>query len=209
VDAPQLADAFPSNDRKGGIMIRSISIFAIMLLPLCVAAQDAGSRHDEGGTTGSNGVKQHVIIQLNKTVPGKDSAFIQLDLGDHRYSSVKPDLLIKERPIILMVLGSVPAIEGKSDARGRIVAAQYVAKLVKNGGGIQIMFRKATLTNLLSDLSGKGEHAQLTITISDNHPPAPTAPAPAAETRHAHSLFSKEFELDIKENGRVLKAKGG
>lgn len=179
-----------------------VAIFAIGM----ARAEETERAHNEAGNIGPNGVKQRVAIRINKTKSGADMASFLLDLGDHRYDSVKSATLIEQRPAVLITIGSMPTMQGLANNKGRI-DTPFKAKLVNRGAGIKIDMRKSTLSALLSNLSGKGDHAFLTITIQDNHAPSGTA-AQQAEPRHAHSLFSKEFEVDIKENEKVLIAKG-
>ena len=134
-----------------------------------------------------------------------------MDLGDHKYDSAKPEALIKNRPVIKVTLGSHPTMSGLCNEKGQIIGDQFKAKLVNNGAGMKITVKKATLTALLSNLSGKGEHGFLTVTIQDDHAPATAAASTAeapADSRHAKSLYSKEFEMDVQENEKTLVAKG-
>jgi hypothetical protein len=163
------------------------------------------SRHNESGSIGPNGVKQIVAFKINKLQVGKDTGYIQVDLGEHRYDSAKPARLITDRPVITVTIGSVPAMTGTADARGKIVSAQFTGKLINNGAGLRIQIKKGTLTNLLSDFAGGTGHGTLTITIQDNHAPSTTA----AQTRHATALFTATFEMDIEENEKKLIARGG
>lgn len=180
----------------------------VAVMALSVGAEDASARHggiDHGAGVGPNGVKERVAIRLNKAKTGADAASIQIDLGDQKYDSVKSTVLTKDRPTIIVALGSVATMTGLSNEKGVIEAPEFKAKLVSKGAGMKIDIKKGTLTNLLSDLSGKGEHATITLTIMDDHAPATTAAATAG--RHAHTIFTKVFELEIKENDKSLIAK--
>jgi hypothetical protein len=178
------------------------------------------SRHNESGTVGPNGVKQHIALKIAKDgTLLKDSGLIQVDLGEHKYPSVKPDALVNPaavdattgasiyRPRIILTLGTTVVLNGQSDAKGKIVGDFFTGKLINNGAGIKIQIKKATLSALLSGLSGVGEHGLLAVKIEDNHPEAPAASA-AAAPRHAGAIFDATFEVDVDENTKKLTAKG-
>jgi len=193
------------------IVVVSANVFA--------ASLGVSGRHNETGTVGPNGVKQHIALMIAKDgTIGKDSGLVQVDLGDHRYPSIKPDALCNPeavdattgasiyRPRIILTLGSAAPLTGQSDSKGRITG-DFTGKLMNKGAGIKITLKKATLAGLLSDLSGKGEHGLLTISVKDNHPAAPAASS-AAAPRHEGELFEATFELDVSENTKKLTAKG-
>jgi hypothetical protein len=180
-------------------------ISAVICFSVLAQESEAASRHNEGGSVGPNGVKQSIAIKINKLQPGKDIAYIQVDLGEHRYDSAKPEALITTRPVILVTIGSVPTMIGVADKKARIISEQFTGKLVNNGAGLRIQIKKGALTNLLSDFSGHAGHGTLTITIQDNHAPSTTA----AQARHSQALFSAAFEIDIVESTKFLIARGG
>lgn len=176
------------------------------------------SRHNESGTVGPNGVKQHIALKIAKDgTLLKDSGLIQVDLGDHKYPSTQPDALVNPaavdatgastyRPRIILTLGTVLTLTGQSDEKGKITG-DFTGKLINKGAGIKIQIKKATLAALLSGLSGGGEHGLLAVKIEDNHPAAPAASA-AAAPRHAGSIFEATIEVDVSENTKKLTAKG-
>lgn len=178
-------------------------VVAAMFIAISANSQESASRHNAGGSLGPNGVKQRVAIKINKTKTGTDAASIQIDLGEHKYDSTKSAAL-QDRPQILITIGSLPTMTGLANEKGKIESESFKAKLINNGAGMKIDLRKADLSALLSDISGKGEHVFLTITVQDNHAPAPAA----AQSRHANSLYTKEFELDVQESEKALKANG-
>lgn len=196
-------------------MVRHLITVFVLVAVSTACAEEATSRHNEAGNTGANGVKEYVALKINKLTGGKDTAIIQVDLGDHKYESVKPEELIKNRPVIKVTMGSHPTMTGICNDKGQIIGEQFKAKLVNSGAGMKITVKKATLTALLSDISGKGTHGFLTVTIQDEHSPSIAAAStststaePAADSRHARSIYSKEFEVDVKENEKSLVAKG-
>ena len=188
------------------------SVLAVRMLAMSLNAADVESRHNAGGTIGPNGVRQRVAIKINKTATGKDAAAIQLDLGDHKYPSTKPEAWtnptptvesgIKYRPQIILTLGSTVVLKAISDSKGKL-SGDFKGKLINKGGGIKIDVKKGSLGTLLSELSGKGEHVLLNVKIEDDHAPS-TTPA----SRHAHSLFELQMEIDIQENEKTLTGKG-
>jgi len=185
-----------------------------------VFALGVANRHSEGGNVGPNGVKQRVTFKIAKDGSlNKDAASIQVDLGDHKYTSVKPEAWInptpdaasgiKYRPTVIITIGAMPRLIAKSDSKGRL-SGDFTGKLINKGGGLKLDIKKGTLAALLSELSGKGPHALLFIKLQDDHdPPAPLShEARDVDSRHAHSLFELMFDMDISENTKKLTAKG-
>lgn len=191
-------------------MFRTLMIALFISATTQAVALDAIPRHGQSGTFGPNGVNQRVAIKINKVKIGKDLAIIQVDLGDKKYDSVKSKVLITEYPVIGITIGSLPTLQGTANEKGQIIGEQFRAKLVANGAGMSIQIKKATLTALLSNLSGQGEHVNLTITITDDS--LPGSPALSRDSkavpRLGGTLYTKEFELDIKESDKILIAQG-
>ena len=195
------------------------AVIAMVSVNVFAASFGVASRHNESGTVGPNGVKQHIALKIAKDgTVGKDAALFQVDFGEHKYPSVKPDALCNPnavdattgastyRPRLILTLGSMAPLTAQSDSKGRITG-DFSAKLINKGAGIKITLKKAALAALLSDLSGKGEHGLFTLTIKDNHPAAPATPS-AASPRHEGELFEATFEVDVSENTKKLTAKG-
>jgi hypothetical protein len=188
------------------------SVLAVMLMAMSLNAADAVSRHSGEGSIGPNGVRQRVAIKINKTATGKDAAAIQLDLGDHKYPSTKPEAWInptptvesgiKYRPQIILTLGTTVVLKAVSDSKGKL-SGDFKGKLINKGAGLKIDVKKGSLGTLLSELSGKGEHLTLFVKIQDDH-----APAVTPESRHASALFELLMEVDVQENAKTLTAKG-
>lgn len=190
-----------------------ICVWALSTMLVMNAALAAGvaSRHNESGTVGPNGVKQHIALKIMKDgTVGKDSGFLQLDLGEHKYPSTKPEALMNPpavdattgasiyRPRIILTLGALAPLTAQSDEKGRITG-DFSAKLINNGSGIKITIKKATLATLLSGLTGAGEHGLLAIKIEDSPPSTPAVSA---------TLLEATFEVDVSENTKKLTAKG-
>ena len=189
--------------------MKSLSVMFAVLVCVQLFGADVESRHSTGGALGVNGVKEHAQVKIYKAASGKvskDKAFVQIDLGDHKYDSVKSEALIKDRPIIFLNMG-VLRFEGLANEKGKIISPNFTAKLIKKGAGMRFTIKKQDLSILLSSLVPVEGHADLTITIQDNHAPAPVAPA-EVESRHANSVYTRAFGLKIQETEKVLNGKG-
>jgi hypothetical protein len=198
------------------------SVLAVMFAAMSLNAADAASRHNEAGTIGPNGVRQRIAIKLNKTSVGKDVASIQVDLGDHKYPSTKPEswtnpnytevdattglTVAKYRPVIILTLGTGVVLTATSDAKGKL-AGEFKGKQINKGAGLKLDIKKGSLGVLLSELSGNGEHVLLNVLIQENHPPAPVA-SKSVESRHGHELFLLQMDFDVEENTKTLVARG-
>jgi len=199
--------------------MKTVAIVALLLFSLEVFAASSGgtSRHHGGGIIGPNGVKQRVALKIMKDgTAGKDMVSLQLDLGDHKYSSTKPEAWINPNPdaasgvhyepVITLTLGALTPLQATSDAKGKL-SGDFTGKLVDKGAGIRIDVKKATLAALVSELSGKGAHGLLSIKLQKNHPPSASAASASADSRHPAALFEAVFELTISENTKKLTGK--
>ncbi|HYG73571.1 MAG TPA: hypothetical protein VEK08_00960 [Planctomycetota bacterium] len=193
-------------------------LFAVAAMFLTVNsafALSVANRHNEGGAVGPNGVKQRVTFKIMKDgSTGKDSSSIQVDLGNHKYDSVKPAAWVDSattatyRPVITITFGTgLLKLTATSDDKGKL-KGDFSGKLINGGAGLKLDIKKSTLAALLSDISGKGDHATLNIKIEDNHPPAAAAASKGVQSRHGHTIFELMFSLDISENTKKLTGKG-
>ena len=66
---------------------------AILLSAFAASAGDAASRHSESGSYGINGVKERLVLKVNKSKSGSDALSLQVDLGEHKYDSAKSQTL--------------------------------------------------------------------------------------------------------------------
>jgi hypothetical protein len=174
------------------------------------AADQEALAHSTAGSVGFNGIPEKIQVKIKKGVSNKDSLSIQMDLGIDQFGSTNPEEL--RNTTLIITVGSFQVI-GVTDDKAQVKTDTLKVKLVSRGKALKVDIKNTTLVNLTSELTGKTDDVDMTVTIVDIHGAKPTATTSSSSRHEGHFeprpfLYSKVFGLGVQENAKTLVAKG-